>query len=110
MRRLRGSCVFVVVLFCCQNDSFFVVARFDLKKTKTELLIATIVPSVLFVVSLTTLVIITRSVQVGDDAKMRCRYCTEGQNQEGEDEDLVEGSSSTPATTINDSEIRSLAL
>ncbi|XP_043281034.1 uncharacterized protein Teh4 [Venturia canescens] len=93
-----------------KNDSFFVVARFDLKKTKTELLIATIVPSVLFVVSLTTLVIITRSVKVGDDAKMRCRYCTEGQNVEGEDEDLVEGSSSTPATTIEESEIRSLTL
>ncbi|XP_014224009.1 uncharacterized protein LOC106650494 [Trichogramma pretiosum] len=80
-----------------KNDSFFVVARFDLNKTRTELLIAVIVPSCLFVVSLTTLVIIQRSVQVGDDAKMRCRYCVDKQSQD-EGEGLVENatSSSTP--------------
>lgn len=98
------------LLLYFQNDSFFVVARFDLKKTKTELLIATIVPAVLFVISLTTLVIITRSVQVGDDAKMRCRYCTEAQVREGEDEGLVEGSSSTPQGILNENEIRTMAL
>lgn len=35
------------------------------------------VPSVLFVISFISLCIITRSVKVGDDAKMRCKYCTD---------------------------------
>ena len=82
---------------CLQNDSFFVVARFDLNKTRTELLIAVIVPSCLFVISLTTLVIITRSVQVGDDAKMHCRYCVDQQSSANEGEALVENKKS--ATT-----------
>ncbi|XP_034938598.1 uncharacterized protein Teh4 [Chelonus insularis] len=93
-----------------KNDSFFVVARFDLNKTRTDLLIATIVPSVLFVVSLTSLIIITRAVKVGDDAKMRCRYCTDKQTREEEDEGLVEGSSSTPQGIFNETEVRSMAL
>ncbi|XP_014609379.1 PREDICTED: uncharacterized protein LOC106789566 [Polistes canadensis] len=95
-----------------KNDSFFVVARFDLNKTKTELLIAIIVPSGLFVISLTTLIVITRSVQVGDDAKMRCRYCTEKNEDEGEDEGLVEGTTptTTPLDHTNENEIRSMAL
>ncbi|KAK0096352.1 hypothetical protein PV326_005700 [Microctonus aethiopoides] len=97
--------------FYNKNDSFFVVARFDLKKTHSELLIATIVPAVLFILSLTTLVIITRSVQVGDDAKMRCRYCTDGELHEGEDEGLVERSSaSTTQGIIDENEIKSVAL
>lgn len=99
-----------------QNDSFFVVARFDLNKTRTELLIAVIVPSCMFVISLTTLVIITRSVQVGDDAKMRCRYCIDKQSNETEGEGLVENSamSTTPPQARvlgdNSSEVRSMAL
>ncbi|XP_015523126.2 uncharacterized protein LOC107226729 [Neodiprion lecontei] len=93
-----------------KNDSFFVVARFDLEKTRTELLIAIIVPSIFFVVSLTTLVIITRSVRVGDDAKMRCRYCTEAQDKESEDEGLVEGTPGSPEGIANENEIRALAL
>lgn len=81
-----------------QNDSSFVITRFDLKKTRTELLIAVIVPATLFVVSLISLVIIQRSVQVGDDAKMRCRYCIDKQSQEGEeDEGLV--AKATSSTT-----------
>ncbi|OXU22970.1 hypothetical protein TSAR_008957 [Trichomalopsis sarcophagae] len=101
--------------FYNKNDSFFVVARFDLNKTRTDLLIAVIVPSCLFVVSLTTLVVITRSVQVGDDAKMRCRYCIDKQSNESEGEGLVENSamSTTPPQArvlTADSEVRSMAL
>jgi hypothetical protein len=94
-----------------QNDSFFVVARFDLKKTRVELLIAIIVPTGLFIISVIMLIIISRSVRVGDDAKMRCRYCVDGQEAEGEDEDLVEATASsvTPSQT-NENEMRSMAL
>ncbi|KAK0162157.1 hypothetical protein PV327_008518 [Microctonus hyperodae] len=60
---------------------------------------------------LTTLVIITRSVQVGDDAKMRCRYCIDGELHEGEDEGLVERySASTTQGIIDENEIKSAAL
>nr|XP_003706361.1 PREDICTED: uncharacterized protein LOC100878008 [Megachile rotundata] len=93
-----------------KNNSFFVVARFDLNKTRTELLIAIIVPSGLFVISLITLVIITRSVQVGDDAKMRCRYCVDKQEVEGEDEGLVEATPSSSQGHMNENEIKSMAL
>lgn len=71
------------------------------------MLIAIIVPSGSFVISLTTLVIITRLVQVGDDAKMRCRYCIDKQEVEGEDEGLVEDSSQGQ---VNENEIKSMAL
>ncbi|KAJ1531942.1 hypothetical protein ONE63_000582 [Megalurothrips usitatus] len=57
------------------DDSFMAVARFDLGKTLRELLIATVVPSVLFVVSFVTLVCITKYVRVGDDGKMKCTLC-----------------------------------
>ncbi|XP_012157931.1 uncharacterized protein LOC101450843 [Ceratitis capitata] len=59
----------------------FVVARYDLDKVYRELLVSLIVPIVLFVVSSISLCIITKSVKVGDDAKMRC-VCS------GEDSDL----------------------
>ena len=58
-------------------DSTKVLARFDLKKTWNHFLIFFGVPSVLFVISFISLCIITRSVKVGDDAKMRCKYCTD---------------------------------
>ena len=60
-----------------QMDSTKVLARFDLKKTWNHFLIFFGVPSVLFVISFISLCIITRSVKVGDDAKMRCKYCTD---------------------------------
>lgn len=50
----------------------FVVARYDLDKVYRELLVSLIVPIVLFVVSSISLCVITKSVKVGDDAKMRC--------------------------------------
>lgn len=52
-----------------------VVARYDLNKTWRELIISITVPSVLFVISFITLCIIMHSVKVGDDTKMRCKYC-----------------------------------
>ncbi|KDR15342.1 hypothetical protein L798_10821, partial [Zootermopsis nevadensis] len=58
-----------------KNNNASVVARFDLHKTWRELVIAVVVPTVMFVVSSATLCIITRSVKVGDDTKMRCKYC-----------------------------------
>lgn len=87
------------------------VARFDLKKTRMELLIAIIVPVGLLVVSLITLIVITRSVKVGDDAKMRCTYCTDKvQEPEDEDEGLVEATSSATQSQANENEIGSMAL
>lgn len=50
----------------------FVVARYDLDKVYRELLVSLIVPIVLFVISSISLCVITKSVKVGDDAKMRC--------------------------------------
>ncbi|KYQ47896.1 hypothetical protein ALC60_13066 [Trachymyrmex zeteki] len=93
-----------------KNDSLFVVARFDLKKTRMELLIAVIVPAGLFIISVITLIVISRSVQVGDDAKMRCRYCVDKQEVEGEDQGLVEVTSSTTQSQVNENEIRSMTL
>lgn len=52
-----------------------VLARYDLDRTWTDLLIAVCVPSALFVVSFVTLCIIMQCVKVGDDTKMRCKYC-----------------------------------
>lgn len=87
------------------------VARFDLKKTRMELLIAIIVPAGLFVISVITLIIISRSVKVGDDAKMRCRYCVDKQEVEGEDQGLMEATtSSATQSQTNENEIRSMTL
>lgn len=63
-----------------------VVARFDLTKTYRELMIAVCVPVTLFVISFIALCIITRSVKVGDDAKMRCKYCTDVNTSDVEDD------------------------
>lgn len=52
-------------------------ARFDLNKTWREFIFAFGIPATLFVVSFISLCIITRSVKVGDDAKMRCKYCAD---------------------------------
>ncbi|XP_063238466.1 uncharacterized protein LOC134539987 [Bacillus rossius redtenbacheri] len=67
-----------------KSDSSFVVARFDLRKTWRELLIAALVPSTLFLLSAATLCVITRSVTVGDDARMHCKYCGGGSPAGGE--------------------------
>lgn len=51
------------------------IARFDLNATWTDFVIAASVPSVLFVTSFVGLCVIMQAVKVGDDTKMRCRYC-----------------------------------
>lgn len=58
-----------------QNDSFVVIARYDLRRTWRDLVVAVSVPSVLFLVSFVALCVIMQSVKVGDDTKMRCKYC-----------------------------------
>lgn len=80
------------ICFCLsQNNDFFVVARFDLQKTWRELVIAVVVPTVMFIVSSATLCIITRSVSVGDDTKMRCKYCVGSGDINDEDMSLSRG-------------------
>ncbi|CAH0393973.1 unnamed protein product [Bemisia tabaci] len=61
--------------FYNKKDSSLVVARFDLNKTWWDLVIAVCVPGSLFVVSFISLAIITHTVRVDDDARMRCKWC-----------------------------------
>lgn len=58
-----------------------VVARFDLATTTRQFLIASLLPSVLFVVSCLTLILCQRTVVVGDDAKMRFQGCNSGKEE-----------------------------
>ncbi|KAL5292413.1 hypothetical protein ACFFRR_011308 [Megaselia abdita] len=67
--------------FYHKQDSTFALTRHDPDKTYRELLITMIVPSVLFVISSISLCIISKTIKVGDDAKMRCICC----NEDGED-------------------------
>lgn len=80
---------FRISLLYLQNDALMVLARFDLGKTWREFLISFSVPATLFVISFISLCIITRSVKVGDDAKMRCKYCTEGEENSDIEENLA---------------------
>lgn len=66
--------------FVSQNNSDFALARFDLNKTWLELMIAVCVPGTLFILSFVTLMIITQTVRVGDDARMRCKWCGDNNN------------------------------
>lgn len=66
--------------FYATNNVDVVVSRFDLATTYKQFLIASIVPTVLFIVSCTCLVLCQRTVVVGDDAKMRFKGCT-GNNE-----------------------------
>ncbi|KAF5303222.1 hypothetical protein FQR65_LT08302 [Abscondita terminalis] len=61
--------------FYKKNDSSMVLARHDLDKTWHDLVIALSVPSVVFIVSFISLCTIMQTVKVGDDTKMRCKYC-----------------------------------
>ncbi|KAL0275431.1 UNVERIFIED_CONTAM: hypothetical protein PYX00_003279 [Menopon gallinae] len=65
--------------FYSDNDPELVVARFDLATTYREFLIASLLPSVLFVVSCLTLLLCQRTVVVGDDAKMRFKCSASAQ-------------------------------
>lgn len=66
-----------------------VLARFDLPKTYREFMFAFFIPTVLFIVSFISLCIIQRTVKVDDDAKMRCKYCTEGEETSDLDDDVI---------------------
>lgn len=57
--------------FFAESNTDTVVARFSLDKTYHEFVIASVVPSTLFVVSCITLILCQRTVEVGDDARMR---------------------------------------
>lgn len=43
-------------------------------------MIAVCVPGTLFIFSFVTLMIITQTVRVGDDARMRCKWCSDNNN------------------------------
>lgn len=43
-------------------------------------MIAVCVPGTLFILSFVTLMIITQTVRVGDDARMRCKWCSDNNN------------------------------
>lgn len=68
---------FNFIRFVVQNDATKVVARFDLNKTWREFVFAFGIPTTLFVISFISLCVITRSVKVGDDARMRCTCCSD---------------------------------
>lgn len=59
-----------------------VIARYDLRKTRQDLIIAISVPTILFIISFITLCFIMQFVRVGDDAKMRCKYCMVKENSD----------------------------
>lgn len=62
--------------FYAEDSPDVAVARFDLRTTTRQFLIAFVLPSVLFVVSCLTLILCQKTVVVGDDAKMRFQGCT----------------------------------
>ncbi|RZF43547.1 hypothetical protein LSTR_LSTR012827 [Laodelphax striatellus] len=63
--RARFPCFFAV------DNTDVVVARFNLDATYREFIVASLVPSILFIVSCLTLILCQKTVEVGDDAKMR---------------------------------------
>lgn len=60
-----------------EGNTDIVVARFNLETTTKQFLIASLLPSVLFVVSCLTLIMCHKAVVVGDDAKMRFKGCVQ---------------------------------
>ncbi|XP_011184718.1 PREDICTED: uncharacterized protein LOC108971503 [Bactrocera latifrons] len=63
--------------FYSPSKKEIVVARFDLEVTYRQFVIASVVPSVLFVVSCLVLLLCQKTVYVGDDAKMRFKGCVD---------------------------------
>lgn len=61
--------------FYAPNNVDVVVSRFDLETVYKQFLVASIVPTVLFFISCTCLLLCQRTVVVGDDAKMRFKGC-----------------------------------
>lgn len=73
------------------NNMEIVVARFDLATIEKQFVVAFFLPSVLFVISCTILVLCQRTVVVGDDAKMRFKC-------KGKDDNLEKSNSVTNMT------------
>lgn len=67
--------------FYAEDNPNVVVARFDLRTTTRQFLIAFLLPSVLFVVSCLTLILCQKTVIVGDDARMRFQGCTTAETE-----------------------------
>lgn len=63
--------------FYSPNKKDIVVARFNLEVTYRQFLFASVIPSVLFVVSCLVLLLCQKTVYVGDDAKMRFKGCVD---------------------------------
>ncbi|XP_075226948.1 tipE homolog 3 phospholipid transfer protein [Lycorma delicatula] len=68
--------------FYAEINTDVVVARFNLETTYREFLVASLVPSILFVVSCLTLILCQRTVEVGDDARMRFKRKSKNSNAE----------------------------
>lgn len=82
--------------FYADSDPNKVVAHFDLDGTYRHFLIASILPSCLFVVSCFILVFCQKTVEVGDDAKMRFKGCA------GADHFIAPGDKSVSANNLGD--------
>lgn len=82
--------------FYAESEPDKVVAHFDLEGTYRHFLIASILPSVLFIASCIILVFCQKTVEVGDDAKMRFKGCT------GVDLIITEGRKSVSANNLGD--------
>uniref|UniRef100_A0A0A9Z6T2 Calcium-activated potassium channel subunit beta-2 n=1 Tax=Lygus hesperus TaxID=30085 RepID=A0A0A9Z6T2_LYGHE len=77
--------------FYAEQNVDVVVARFNLEATYKEFLLASIVPSVLFVVSCLTLIICQRTIEVGDDSKMRIKKKSSIITAKKDDKENAEG-------------------
>lgn len=73
--------------FYAEENTDTVVARFSLDKAYHEFLVASLVPSILFIVSCLTLILCQRTVEVGDDAKMRFKTRSKSDSRLGNDKD-----------------------
>ncbi|KAL1131690.1 hypothetical protein AAG570_011303 [Ranatra chinensis] len=75
--------------YYAEHNTEIVVARFNLETTYKEFMFASVVPSVLFVVSCLTLILCQRTVVVGDDAKMRFKKRGSGGDSRQDKENSV---------------------
>lgn len=76
--------------FYHKDDPQWSLARFDLERTRIELILFSTIPVVLAIVSCTSLIICTKIVKVGDDAKMRMkvRGCCGGNKRPTNNKDV----------------------
>ncbi|XP_063238314.1 uncharacterized protein LOC134539892 [Bacillus rossius redtenbacheri] len=78
--------------FYAESEPGKVLARFDLEGTYSHFIFAFVLPSVLFVVSCFMLVFCQRTVEVGDDAKMRFKGCAASPDKQASASNLGSGS------------------